>query len=152
MPIAVMMESRENTMSMTMIWTMTQKNALARRRAIVLSVAGFHLAVNFVGRLGDQEQSAADQDDVAPGKADALYREDVLRQPDQPHQQAEQQNSKHQRQRQADLPRALRLPFGYPRDDDRQEDDVVDTENDFQRRQRQQGGPGFGAGPQFDHA
>ena len=78
--------------------------------------------------------------------------EDVLRQPDQPHQQAEQHNSKHQRQREANLPRALRLPLGYARDDDRQENDVVDAENDFQRRQRQQGGPGFGAGPQFDHA
>src|ERR1700710_3261543 len=28
MPIAVMIESSENTMSMTMIWTITQKNAL----------------------------------------------------------------------------------------------------------------------------
>ena len=29
MPIAVMIESSENTRSMTMIWTITQKNALA---------------------------------------------------------------------------------------------------------------------------
>ena len=29
MPIAVMIESSENTMSMTMIWMITQKNALA---------------------------------------------------------------------------------------------------------------------------
>ena len=33
MPIAVMIESSENTMSMTMIWTITQKNALALRLA-----------------------------------------------------------------------------------------------------------------------
>jgi hypothetical protein len=55
--------------------------------------------MNFVGRLGDQKQPAADQNDVPPGKRHALYGEDGLRQADQPHQQGEQQNAKHQRQR-----------------------------------------------------
>ena len=68
MPIAVMMESSENTMSMMMIWTITQKNALAPSARPRLLVARFDLGVNFVGRLGDQEQPAADQDDVAPRK------------------------------------------------------------------------------------
>ena len=35
-------------------------------RVIVLFVARFHLGMNFVGRLADQKQPAADQDDVAP--------------------------------------------------------------------------------------
>src|ERR1700733_11447367 len=35
MPIAVMIESSENTISTTMIWTMTQKNALAFGAALL---------------------------------------------------------------------------------------------------------------------
>ena len=66
MPIAVMMESSENTISMTMIWRITQKNALAPGRVAAALVARFHLGVDFVGRLCDQEQPAAHQDDVAP--------------------------------------------------------------------------------------
>ena len=112
MPIAVMMESSENTMSMTMIWMITQKNALRLRGAVIGFVARFHLGVDFVGRLGDQEQPAADQDDVAPRKADAPHGEDGLRQADQPYQEAEQEDAEHQRQRQPDLPRALRLRCG----------------------------------------
>ncbi len=70
MPIAVMIESSENTMSMTMIWTITQKNARRAGAASFVFVARFHLVVDFVGRLSDQKQPAADQDDVAPGKAE----------------------------------------------------------------------------------
>ena len=55
MPIAVMMESSENTMSMTMIWMITQKNAPVPGADIVRFVTRFHLGVNFVGRLCDQK-------------------------------------------------------------------------------------------------
>ena len=68
MPIAVMIESIENTRSMTMICTITQKNALVARFGAASSSSRFDLAVDLVGRLGDQEQPAADQDDVAPGE------------------------------------------------------------------------------------
>ena len=74
MPIAVMMESSENTMSMTMIWTITQKNALAPALPRRPRLARFDLAMDLVRRLGDQEQPAADQDDVAPGKRRCLAR------------------------------------------------------------------------------
>ena len=152
MPIAVMMESSENTMSMTTIWTITQKNALALGAAVILFVTRFHLGVDFMGGLRDQEQSAADQDDVAPREGHALHGEDRLCQADQPHQQAEQENAEQKRERQPDLPRALGLRLRDARDDDRQKDHIVDAENDFQRRQGQQCCPGFGAGQQRDHA
>ena len=152
MPIAVMMESSENTMSMTMIWTITQKNAPAFGEAPSVRLARFNFGMDFVGRLGDQEQPAADQDDIAPGKREAMHGDDGLGQSDQPYQQAEQQDAKHQRQRQADLARALRLRRGMPRDDHRQKDDIVDAEHDLQRSQGQQRRPGFRAGPQRDHA
>ena len=115
-------------------------------RRIPSAFARFDLAVNLVRRLGDQECTAADQDDVAPRKPDAIDGEHRLRQSDQPHQQAEQQDTKHQRKRQSDLPRAFRLPRRNARHDHREEDDVVDAEHDLERRQGQQRRPRFGAG------
>ena len=56
MPIAVMIESSENTMSMTMIWTITQKNALAAGWSSGSPSSRLDLGVNFVRRLRDQEQ------------------------------------------------------------------------------------------------
>ena len=47
---------------------------------------------------------------------------------------------------------ALRLPLRDTRHDDRQKNNIVDPENDFQRGQGQQCGPGFRANQQFDHA
>jgi len=88
MPIAVMMESSENTISMTMICAITQRT---RWRPPLLSLPAsppFHLAVNFVGCFRDQEQPAADQDDVAPRQWQAANGDDSLGQADQPHQQA----------------------------------------------------------------
>ena len=59
MPIAVMMESSENTMSMTMIWTITKRKALAPPVLLSSVLVAFDLAMNFMCRLGDQEQPAA---------------------------------------------------------------------------------------------
>ena len=108
--------------------------------------------MDFVCRLRDQEQAAADQDDVAPRKCEVLHGNHGLGQADQPHQHAEQQDAKHQRQQQADLARALRLRGRNARDDHRNENDIVDAEHDFQRRQGQQRRPGFRACQQFYHA
>ena len=72
MPIAVMMESSENTMSMTMICMIAQKNTLALDSVIGLAMARLDLGMNFVRRLRDQEGAAADQDDVAPRQREVL--------------------------------------------------------------------------------
>ena len=112
MPIAVMMESSENTISMMMIWTMIQKNALWFRRSAFSRFMRFHLAMNLMRRLGDQEQAAADQDDVAPRKFKTRHREHRRGQANQPDQNTQQQNAEDQRQRQTDLARTLRLRGG----------------------------------------
>ena len=65
MPIAVMIESSENTMSMMVISNITLKKA-ALPEAAAVRLMRFDLAMDFVGRLGDQKQPAGDQDDVAP--------------------------------------------------------------------------------------
>ena len=57
-----------------------RQNACARPpRPRLRLVARLDLGVDLVRRLGDQEQAAADQDDVAPGDADAEEREHRLR-------------------------------------------------------------------------
>src|SRR6478609_6910484 len=51
-------------------------------RLAIFFVARFYLGVNFMSRLGDQKQPAADQNEVPPGKRHALYGEDGFRQAD----------------------------------------------------------------------
>ena len=70
MPIAVMIESSENTRSMMMIWTITQANAPALALASCSASSRLDFGMDFVRRFRDQEQAAADQDDVTPGKAE----------------------------------------------------------------------------------
>ena len=95
-----------------MIWTITQKNALACAPCSSSASSRLDFAVDFVGGLGDQEQSAADQDDVAPGEFQVFHRQHRLRQPDQPDQEAKQKDAEHQRQQQPDLPRAFACGCG----------------------------------------
>ena len=64
MPTAVMTESSENTMSSSMIWTITLANDAATLAERVPLLA-FQLVVDLVGALGEQEQAAEDQDQVA---------------------------------------------------------------------------------------
>ena len=66
MPTAVMTESSEKTMSSTMIWTITaRKRRRDARRAVPL--LAFEPLVNLERGLAEQEQAAADQDQIAPG-------------------------------------------------------------------------------------
>ena len=151
MPIAVMMEfEREHHVDDDDLEDHPEERAGAAL-PLAWPVRGFHLGMNLVGRLRDQEQPAADQDDVAPREGHAAHAEDRLGQADQPHQQAEQEDAENEREREPDLPRALRLRLGNASDDNRQEDDVVDAEHDLERRQRQQRRPCFRTGQEFDH-
>ncbi len=67
MPTAVITESSENTMSSSMIWTITLANDAATRPRGVALLA-FQLVVDLERALGEQEEPAADQDQVAPGE------------------------------------------------------------------------------------
>ena len=51
-----------------------------------------------------------------------------------------------------DPARACRLGLRNPRDDHRNEDDVVDAKHDLERTQRQQRRPCLGTEEEFDHA
>ena len=72
MPTAVMTESSEKTMSSSMIWMMTLANDAATfRRAVPL--LPFELVVDLVGALAEQEEAAADQDQIAAGESPARW-------------------------------------------------------------------------------
>src|ERR1700754_2523229 len=108
--------------------------------------------MDFVGGLGNEKQAAADQDDVAPGERIMIGGENITGQSNQPYEKAEQHDTEQERESEADLARAPCLFFRDNGDDNRNENDVVDTENDLERRQRQQGSPGFRARQEFHHA
>ena len=66
MPTAVITESSENTMSSTRICTSTTPNVRpCRPLTVLLVVRHLELVVDLVRRLGDEEQPAAEQDQVA---------------------------------------------------------------------------------------
>ena len=65
----------------------------------------FQAAVDLVGRLGDQENAAADQDEVAPGESLAEDRNDRLHQPSDPGKRCQQHQPGDQRHREAKPPR-----------------------------------------------
>ena len=66
MPTAVITESSEKTMSSSMICRITAANDGATRARAVPFLA-FEPLVNLERRLGEQEQAADDQDQVAAG-------------------------------------------------------------------------------------
>ena len=69
MPIAVMIESSENTMSMAISCITNSANARIRDgpQAIGVLVWRLDLVVDLVCGLGDKKQSTANQNDIAPG-------------------------------------------------------------------------------------
>ena len=116
-------------------------------RAGGLDVAGVLLAlepaVDLPGRLGDEEQAAAEQDEVAPGDVAAGHREQRLRQPDHPADGEQQQDAHAHGREQAHLSRSGLLLHGQLAREDRDEHDVVDAQHDLEGRERDQGDPGI---------
>jgi hypothetical protein len=118
--------------------------------------AGLAPALGVVGRLAlqrledlgrglpEQEQAAADEDQVSPRELDAGDREHRRGQADDPRDGQQQQDAHAHREPQADVAGAVALARRQLADEDRDEDDVVDAEHDLEHRQRQQGDPGLG--------
>lgn len=123
----------------------------SRLAALLLIFFSFEFAVQFRGGLCDQEESAAEHDNVATG--------DAMREQDQEwfckrchvHSTEEKDDAKDHCERQSNRSCALRLlrrKFPYK---DRNEDDVVDAKDDLEDGKRQQGNNAFG-GEDVRHA
>ena len=82
MPTAVITESSENTMSSSRIWMMTPANEAAA--ALAVPFLAFQLLVDLVRALGDQEQAADEQDQVAAGDLVTEHGEQRRGQPHHP--------------------------------------------------------------------
>ena len=100
----------------------------------------FELVVNFVRALGDQEQAAKDQNQIAARNVLADG-EERFGQTHHPGNRQQQRDADEHRQRQADLARPLPVPRAQLSGQDRNEDDVVDTEDDFENGQRPERNP-----------
>src|SRR5690606_34468932 len=121
---------------------------LAAVRALVPALDG---AVDLRSRLGEQEQPAGQQDDVAPGDREVEDLEQRRGQLGEPHETRQQHEAADQREAEAE---ALGEQAAVLRDalgDDRQEDDVVDPEHDLEKGEGQQAGPDGGIGNPLEH-
>ena len=111
----------------------------------LLLLLAFHRLVDLRRALGQQEQAAGQHDHVPPGDRVFEHREHRLGQAREPDGARQQQHPHAQGQQQADAlghgPLVLRQTAGGHC----QEDQIVDPQHDFQRRQRQQSGPDFAA-------
>ena len=111
-----------------------------------------HLGVDLMRGLGNQEQSAGDQDDVVPRERLTPQNGNRVCQPHHPGERKQQSNSKHQCQRQPELPDsrgAVRLEARHQHGD---EDDVIDAENDLERAQGDERKPSIGIGEKLEHS
>ena len=70
MPTAVMIELMEKTRSMMAIWRMAEVIVSATRAQVpsVLLVLAFDVLMDLARALDQQEQTAGDQDEIAPGE------------------------------------------------------------------------------------
>ena len=123
----------------------------ARHRAFAFVVDALDFCVHFVGRFGDQKQSADDQDQVVPGEGAPQHRKERLGQADQPGQGEQKKDTEDERQAEPDLARPRHVGRGEPRHDNGDEYDIVDAEHDFQRAQGDECSPGVRIGEKIEH-
>ena len=120
-------------------------------RAVFALVYAFDLRMHLMRRLGDEEQAADDQDHVVPGEAPAHHGEDRLGKADQPSQAEQEKNAEDEREAEPDLARPCHIGGIEPRDQDGDEDDIVDAEDDFERAQGYERCPGVRIVQEIEH-
>jgi hypothetical protein len=133
MPTAVITESSENTMSRIRIWMMTEVNEAAARAVPAPS------------------SPSSLQNQVPAGDLVVQCGKERRRQPHHPRDGQQQAKPGDHRQRQAQAAGPLTLLFAELTGEDRDEDDVVDAEDDLEHRQRQKGHPALDAGHPIEH-
>jgi hypothetical protein len=111
--------------------------------ALALVIVGrLQALMQFERGLEQQERATDQQDQVAPGKAEAVPFDQGLGERDQPGHGRQQAKAHHQGQAQAKQAGMVALARGQLVGEDRDEDEVVDTEHDLQHDQREETRPG----------
>ena len=88
--------------------------------------------MNFMRRFGDEEQTAADQDDVPPGNGHAKEGYNGRGEAHQPGEAGEHDHAENEREREADLSGAACLLGIEAGGQDGDEDEIVDAEHDLE--------------------
>ncbi len=102
-PTAVMTESSEKTMSRIAIWVITPpKEPRPRRCGTAASRRPFELVVDLVHALGQQEEPADEEDQVAAGELAPEQGEERAGQPHDPGDGEQQQDPRHHGQAEAE--------------------------------------------------
>ena len=130
------------------------KKKIGARAASLLRLRflGVDLAMNFEDGLGDQEETPADQNNVAPADLVAVDDEERRAQSPEECKPEQQRDTKDERQEEPDLARSAaggRLKAGSQ---ERKKNDIVNAENNFERRQGQQRSPRIRIGEKREHA
>src|SRR3546814_18197746 len=100
--------------------------------------------MDFLGRLPDKEKSARDQYDVTPREPVAEQLEQRFRQRDDERDQRQKAKPHQQRQADSDLAGAFAHILGKLVGEDRNEDEIVDSEHDLHRDKGHERNPGGG--------
>src|SRR5690606_19464595 len=109
-----------------------------RRRMPVLTL---EVVVNLDHALSDQKQTAGEQDQVLGGDVVMEQRqlEERLREPHEPGDAEKEEDARDECEQQASLARPVLLRVWQLPREDRNEDDVIDAENDLEGREGQKG-------------
>ena len=106
--------------------------------------------MDLVHAFPEQEQPTADQNQISPRER-LTQGEQRRRQSHDPGDRQQQQDPGPHRQPQAESACGVALRLGQATDQDRDEDDVVDAQNDFKRGERRQRYPRVRIGDPIEH-
>jgi hypothetical protein len=115
-----------------------------RRSRDRVFLVGLHLRVDLARRLEEQEEAAAQEDQVAPRELERPEGRDRLREPDDPREQREEHEAGEERKREAHLARGGAAFLGQAVREDRDEEQVVDPEHDLEADERDEAHPDLG--------
>jgi hypothetical protein len=97
--------------------------------------------VDLGGCLDEEEKSAADEDQIAPGELESPHAEQRLLERDHPADARQECQAHHQGEGQAEDAGTVALPRRQPVGEDGDEDQVVDAKNELERDQREETDP-----------
>jgi hypothetical protein len=146
MPTAVITESSEDDVDDGNLADDAPKELLGRLHPAVSASAGpcwsrADLDEDLVRGLVEQKQAAEQQHQVASADALADHVEQVVGQAHHPAQREQQREAREHRKTQAEASRLVAQLRRQPADQDRDEDDVVDAQDDLQGGQHREGDP-----------
>jgi hypothetical protein len=108
----------------------------------------FEFVMDFVCGFSNEEEAAADENDIAPGNPNSEKKEERLREPHKPGESGEHDDAKEECERQAYPAGVTRFPLLEPGSEQRDKDQIVNAEHDLEHAQAQERRPRMRIGQQ----